>query len=92
MSLFDREHEGRIRSNLSAAQEPIRELARDLMRAAFQERTARGSEISVIQKMTEPEFQPAPLYLEQASVLNSSPELRRRVIEALQMMDRRQAT
>lgn len=86
MSLFDREREGQIRGNLSAAQEPIRELARELMRAAFQERTR---EVSVIQRMTDPKFEPAPLYLEQASALNSSPELRRRVIEALQMMDRR---
>lgn len=87
MSLYDRDRGDQIRANADAAMAPILALARLLQRAAFQERPEQSAHRAVVDS---PEtFEPAPLYREQARVLNMSPDLRQEMVKSLQMMQRR---
>jgi len=87
MSLYDRDRGEEIRRNLAAAQAPITALARLLERAAFQERPDQSNHRRVMDSPST--FDPAPLYLEQARVLNMSHSLRRDLIASLEAMYRR---
>lgn len=87
MSLYDRDKRHQIEGNMRAAQAPIVALARLLERAAFQERPEQSNHKKVMDNPTG--FDPAPLYLEQARVLNMSHPLRRDLIASLEAMYRR---
>lgn len=87
MSLYDRDRGDQIRANADAAMAPILALARLLQRAVFQERPEQSAHRAVVDSPAT--FEPAPLYREQARVLNMSPSLRQELVESLQMMQRR---
>jgi hypothetical protein len=87
MSLYDRDRGDEFRRNLAVAQAPIVALARLLERAAFQERPEQSNHRRIMDNPAG--FDPAPLYLEQARVLNMSHPLRRDLIASLEAMYRR---
>lgn len=87
MSLYDRDRGDQIRANADAAMAPLLALARLLQRAAFQERPEQSAHRAVVDSPAG--FSPAPLYLEQARVINMDPAMREALLESLQMMRRR---
>lgn len=90
MSLYEREREHQIATNLRAVQEPIVALARLLQRAAFVDHPEQSAHREI---MADPErFRPAPIYMRQAAAINSYPAVRETMLESLEAMRRRHAT
>lgn len=87
MSLYDKDRGDEFRRNLDASRAPIVALARLLERAAFADRPEQSNHVRI--KADPDGFEPAPLYIFQATALSSYPALREEIMESLRMMQRR---